>query len=80
MAFYSSMVESLNPRYAIPSAILALESNVTREYLTQAANTTIQTVTPVATEVARHGTEPGFGALVALVGLSAVAFLVTRKH
>jgi len=34
--------------------------------------TTVPTATPTTT--------PGFGALVALIGLGAVAFLIVRKH
>ena len=54
--------------------------------------TTVVTTAPVATSVpatvvpvttvptAKPTTQPGFGALIALIGLGAVAFLVVRKH
>ena len=46
--------------------------------------TTVQTTvaTPMPTTVAptKTPTQPGFGALVAVIGLGAVAFLVVRKH
>jgi len=45
--------------------------------------TTTQAVTTVPTTVAtptKTPTQPGFGALVALIGLGAVALLVVRKH
>ncbi|MFA5253837.1 MAG: MEMAR_RS02690 family S-layer glycoprotein, partial [Methanoregula sp.] len=48
-----------------------------------AVTTTPQTTvtTPVATTTpAKTPTQPGFGALVALIGLGAVALLVVRKH
>jgi trimeric autotransporter adhesin len=39
------------------------------------------TVVPVTTvPTAKPTTQPGFGALIALIGLGAVAFLVVRKH
>jgi len=42
----------------------------------------VTTAPPVETTVApaKTPTQPGFGALVALIGLGAVAFLVVRKH
>jgi len=42
----------------------------------------VTTAPPVVTTVApaKTPTQPGFGALVALIGLGAVAFLVVRKH
>lgn len=40
--------------------------------------TTVKPVTTVPT--AKPTTQPGFGALIALIGLGAVAFLVVRKH
>lgn len=44
-------------------------------------NTTVTTVaTPTPTTVPPTTTAPGFGALVALAGLGAVAFLVVRRH
>jgi len=49
---------------------------------TTAAPTTAVPTTAVPTTVAptKTPTQPGFGALVALIGLGAVAFLVVRKH
>lgn len=45
-------------------------------------NTTVTTAPPTATAttVQPTTTTPGFGALIALIGLGAVAFLVVRKH
>jgi len=43
---------------------------------TTVVNTTVPTTVPTATPT----TTPGFGALVALIGLGAVAFLIVRKH
>ena len=45
-------------------------------------NTTVTTAPPTATAttVKPTTTTPGFGALIALIGLGAVAFLVVRKH
>jgi PGF-CTERM protein len=48
-----------------------------------AAPTTVPTtvvVTTVATPVATPTKTPGFGALIALIGLGAVAFIVVRRH
>jgi PGF-CTERM protein len=46
---------------------------------TQAATTAAPTQPPTAAPT-KTPTQPGFGALVALIGLGAVAFLVVRKH
>jgi len=43
---------------------------------TTVVNTTVPTTVPTA----KPTTTPGFGALVALIGLGAVAFLIVRKH
>jgi PGF-CTERM protein len=49
---------------------------------TVAANNTPVPTTVVKTTVptTKPTTQPGFGALIALIGLGAVAFLVVRKH
>jgi PGF-CTERM protein len=48
---------------------------------TTAVATTAATVPPTAAATpTKTPTQPGFGALVALIGLGAVAFLVVRKH
>jgi len=45
------------------------------------APTTAPTAPPTAVATpTKTPTQPGFGALVALIGLGAVAFLVVRKH
>jgi PGF-CTERM protein len=44
-----------------------------------AAPTTVATPVPTATPT-KTPTQPGFGALVALIGLGAVAFFVVRRH
>jgi PGF-CTERM protein len=55
---------------AVPTAVV-----------TTAAPTTVATTVPPTTVApAKTPTQPGFGALVALIGLGAVAFLVVRKH
>jgi PGF-CTERM protein len=50
--------------------------------VTTVAPPVVTTAPPVVTTVApaKTPTQPGFGALVALIGLGAVAFLVVRKH
>ncbi len=48
---------------------------------TPAPNVTVVVVVPKTTvPTAKPTTQPGFGALIALIGLGAVAFLVVRKH
>jgi PGF-CTERM protein len=48
---------------------------------TPAPNVTVVVVVPKTTvPTTKPTTQPGFGALIALVGLGAVAFLVVRKH
>jgi len=42
--------------------------------------TTVVTTVPTTPTPTPTPTSPGFGALVALVGLGAVAFLIVRKH
>ena len=55
---------------AVPTAVV-----------TTAVPTTVATTIPPTTVApAKTPTQPGFGALVALIGLGAVAFLVVRKH
>jgi len=55
---------------AVPTAVVTTAAPV------------VTTAPPVETTVApaKTPTQPGFGALVALIGLGAVAFLVVRKH
>jgi PGF-CTERM protein len=49
--------------------------------VTTAAPTTVATPIPTATTVAPTPTKsPGYGALIALIGLGAVAFIVVRRH
>jgi PGF-CTERM protein len=47
---------------------------------TKPGNTTPPTAPPTTVPTAKPTTQPGFGALIALIGLGAVAFLVVRKH
>jgi PGF-CTERM protein len=53
---------------------------------TTVVNTTVPVTTvpttlpPTTVPTAKPTTQPGFGALIALIGLGAVAFLVVRKH
>jgi PGF-CTERM protein len=47
---------------------------------TQAPTTAAPTQPPTTAAPAKTPTQPGFGALVALIGLGAVAFLVVRRH
>src|SRR5690606_16378622 len=42
--------------------------------------TTVATTVPTTAPTTAPTTTPGFGALVALIGLGAVAFLIVRKH
>lgn len=45
-----------------------------------AVQTAVQTVAPTAAPVTTTKASPGFGALIALIGLGAVAFVVVRRH
>ena len=63
-----NVLESAAPT-AVPTAVKTAVAPV----VTTAAPTTVATPT-------KTPTQPGFGALVALIGLGAVAFLVVRKH
>jgi len=47
---------------------------------TTVAPTTVATTIPPTATPTKTPTQPGFGALVALIGLGAVAFLVVRRH
>ena len=47
---------------------------------TAPVNTAPPTAPPTTVPTAKPTTQPGFGALIALIGLGAVAFLVVRKH
>jgi PGF-CTERM protein len=47
---------------------------------TAPVNTTVVTTVPTTPTLTPTPTTPGFGALVALIGLGAVAFLIVRKH
>ena len=48
--------------------------------VTTAVVTAVQTAVPTATPTATPTKSPGFGALIALIGLGAVAFVVVRRH
>ena len=56
----------------VPTTVVTTAPVTTAPATTAPAKTTVPTTKPT--------TQPGFGALVALVGLGAVAFLVVRKH
>jgi len=57
---------------AVPTAVVTTAAPVT---------TVVTTVVPPTTVApTKTPTQPGFGALVALIGLGAVAFLVVRRH
>ena len=43
-------------------------------------NTPVPTTVKTTVPTTKPTTQPGFGALIALIGLGAVAFLVVRKH
>jgi PGF-CTERM protein len=54
--------------------------SVTATAVTTAPVTTVTTVPVTTATPTKTPTQPGFGALVALIGLGAVALLVVRKH
>ena len=56
----------------VPTTAVPTTASVTTAVPTTAVPTTVPTAKPT--------TQPGFGALIALIGLGAVAFLVVRKH
>ena len=57
---------------AVPTTVVPTTASVTTVVPTTAVPTTVPTAKPT--------TQPGFGALIALIGLGVVAFLVVRKH
>jgi|GEM_PF-200917 len=61
------------------TAPTAVPTQVVTVAPTAAAQTTVATQVPTATPT-KTPTQPGFGALVALIGLGAVAFFVVRRH
>jgi len=48
--------------------------------VTTAVPTTVSTPIPTTVAPTKTPTQPGFGAVVALIGLGAVALLVVRRH
>ena len=68
-----NVLDAAAPTVATPVVTAAPVVNVTTQAVTIA--TPVPTATPTKTP-----TQPGFGALIALIGISAVALIVVRRH